>query len=175
MARTYRKALVKDGYLGRGNTARKGAAEMKKLDRRMKRREAGSIKRAAMREYEADIADAREDRFRLAMEEEYGHFGDDWEGYDDPMPEPDYGWDDYAYDIGYYDDYADYEDFYSETLDDCPYGASSYGEADSYYAAGRLTKGGFDRLDMSARVSTEDAGKTLGEILDEALKRGASL
>lgn len=72
MSGTYRTTLVytKDGHYGRGNNARTAAAEMRKIDRRKKRREAGRIKREAMREYEIDAHIEYEEMLSMEREAE---------------------------------------------------------------------------------------------------------
>lgn len=75
MSGTYRTTLVyvKDGHYGHGVNARNGAAEMKKLDRRMKRRQSARITRDALREHDDAAAMDMRDMMDLMS---------DYEGYD---------------------------------------------------------------------------------------------
>lgn len=115
MSGTYRTTLVyvRDGHYSHGVNARNGAAEMKKIDRRMKRRQSARITRDALREHEEsqaldmsemmsfiesyedfdcdslyDVNDDLEDDFNDDYwSGDYGyHPGDDWSG----------GWEDYS-------------------------------------------------------------------------------
>lgn len=172
MSGTYRTNLIiaRDGYYGRGNNARKAAAEMRKIDRRKMRRQAAKAKRNAIREYEDEIAEAKEELLALYLEDDYGDFGDDWEGYDDPMPEPF----DYCYENGYWDDYSDYsddDDYGAYPLHDEYHSRMSYAEGGGYYAHQRLTKEGFNSLGTAEAGLSSGDGKTLAEILEDALRR----
>lgn len=168
MSGTYRTTLIiaRDGYYGRGNNARTAAAEMRKIDRRKMRRQAAKAKRNAIREYEDDIADAKEELLALYLEEDYGRFGDDWEDYDDPMPEP-FDWEDFP-DYGQFDDYEDYDAY---PLHEDYHSRMRYAEADDYYAHQRLTKEGFNSIGTAEAGLSSGDGKTLAEILGDAMRR----
>lgn len=64
----YQVCITRDGEGRHGATARGGAAEMKKIDRRAKRRQAARITRDSLRMMEADAAYDRDERERLEAE-----------------------------------------------------------------------------------------------------------
>lgn len=71
MSGTYRTVLTyaRDGFYGLGNTARKGEAKVKKMDRRQARRQAARAKREAIREYELDVHADYDEMLSMARDE----------------------------------------------------------------------------------------------------------
>lgn len=126
MSGTYRfqVCITRDGVGRHGSTARGGAAEMKKIDRRMKRRQASRITRDALREHdESQALDMREMMYLMADYEEYDVYeceslydvNDDfnhdyWNGDYGNQPGDD-GWDD-PHDGYYWDQYAEADEDY---------------------------------------------------------------
>lgn len=143
-----------------------GARFQKRKTRREQRREHNKITREALRSHHnTTLEDERDQReldhqmWLAEMEMEAEWLQDEYD-YNHPLdyhnddPEPYDPMEDYFY----YDDYTDGDEYL-------------HPNPSSYYVAGHLSKIGLTRMEMNARISIEDAGKTLGDILQEALER----
>lgn len=148
----------------RGNDFYASSQEGRKFGKRKlnkkRRREHAKITRAALHHYEQELA---EDAFELeCLIEEFEH-----DAYMQELAEDPYCYDDYDdYETPGMPDEPDY-DFWGNCD---PYGYDAGSCDGDYYSAGCLTAEGFTRLDLNARIKHEDAGKSLGEILQEALE-----
>lgn len=162
MGGTYRRVLAweHDGVTRYGN-GRKSMARNKPIDRRIKRREHNRIIREQLRLQEADAVADYLEKMRLIQEEENAYFAE-------MAAEFEYGRD---LDDLYADDHPGYNDDYYDDYYDSDY-YSSYDFGGDTYAEGVLTREGLTRLDLNAHVIQEqDAGKSLGDLLEDILKR----
>jgi hypothetical protein len=155
-----------DGYIGACNSNNMKACR-KKANRKKQRRQLKQLEREAESFHYWDM---HETHLELRKREE-----EEWaEELDQFYQEDDYDdsdlrnhCDDWASD--YLDDWSsdydsrDFEDDYNSDFDN-----------EEIYSVGYLSRQGITRLDMNARIiSEDDAGKSLGDLLQEALQRRA--
>lgn len=163
MSGTYRRMLmhVYDGlpFYAHGTNARKARAKNKDIDRRIKRREHARMTRDATHSFYADGADTLYDY----LDDEDYSYADDFNQWCNDHHEELY--DDYDLQLQhedihqyYYDD--DYSDF-PDPFWDHEYNPSPY----SY----RREEDPHDRI-----IKPEDAGKSLGDLLQEIMDRKAN-
>lgn len=102
MSGTYRTTLVyiRDGHYSHGVNARNGAAEMKKIGRRMKRRQSARITRDALREHEESQALDMRDLMAAELDDFYcdSMYDDLDDDFNDDFNDDDWsgGWEDYS-------------------------------------------------------------------------------
>lgn len=151
MSGTYRRAVIytRDGYYGLGQNARKGAAKTKRVDRRLKRREAAKIEREALAEFEEDCAISRQEALEEYLEAEW--YEDDFDSFDDGSR---------------WHDEADY-DFPLEG----DYSVFGYDDYDDYYSYDYMGYEYQPRLKAPIEYIAEREGKSLGDILSEAISQ----
>lgn len=121
---------------------RKSRAKNKPMARRIKRREHAKITCEAVKSY---------------YEEEYNNYlQENWDDYLDYYEDSDY----------MYEPYEEIENDYFDDYCDDPYVYGDYAYMDDYYASRDYGKPVYARI-----IREEDAGKSLGEILEEIRSR----